>query len=344
MTRSYFAWLDQASPVEQLNCLISGGWIAQAIKVAADLGLADLIADGQHSSEGLAQATGSHPRALYRVLRMLASVGIFTEQGPGQFALTPMAELLRSDSPMSQRGRARFAGSETQWRAWAELGYSVETGKTAFEHVHGMDVWEYRARNPAAAAAFNAAMTSLSLRVARAVADAYDFSGVETVVDVAGGHGAMLATILRAHPRLRGIVMDLPHVAEGAERSIADAGLADRCTVIAGDMFEGVPPGAGLYLLSYIIHDWDDDRSIAILKNCRTAMGPDGKVLLIEEVIQPGDQPSFGKLADLQMLVAAGGQERTEDEYRALAAAAGLTLTRVIPTSAPRSIVELMPR
>lgn len=340
MTGSFFAWLDRESPSEQLNCLISGGWIAQAIRVAADLGIADLIADGMKSSDELAQATGSHPRSLYRVMRMLASVGIFSEREPGQFALTPMAELLRSDSPTSLRGRARFAGGETQWQAWSELRHSVQTGNTAFEYVHGMDVWEYRAQNPAAGAAFNAAMTSLSLQVADAVVEAYDFSGLDVVVDVAGGHGALLTAILHANQGLRGMLTDLPHVAEGAEQAVAEAGLSDRCTVVAGDMFEGVPSGGDRYLLSYIIHDWDDERAIAILKSCRRAMKPDAKVLLIEEIIPPGDQPSFGKLADLQMLVAAGGQERTEDEYRVLCAAAGLRLTRVIPTRVARSIIE----
>jgi hypothetical protein len=343
MTGSFFAWLDQESPGEQLNCLISGGYIAQAITVAADLGIADLIANGQTSSRALAEATGSHPRALYRVLRMLASIGIFSEHDPGQFSLTPMAKLLRSDSPASLRGRARLVGSQEQWRTWGELGYSVKTGKTAFEHVHGMDVWEYRAKHPAAGAAFNAAMTGMSRQVAGAVSDAYDFSGLDTVVDVAGGHGELLMAILRAHPGLRGVVTDLPHVADGAERAVAEAGLGDRCTVVAGDMFEAVPAGGDLYLLSYIIHDWDDEHSIAILENCRKAMKPDAKVLLIEEVIKPGDQPSFGKLGDLQMLVAAGGQERTEEEYGVLCAAAGLELTRVIPTRVPRSIIECEP-
>jgi hypothetical protein len=343
MTGSYFAWLDQATPGDQLNCLISGSWITQAIRVAAELGIADIIANGQTSSDVLAEATGSHPRALYRVLRALASVGIFSEHEPGQFALTPMAELLRSDAPTSLRGRARYAGNPEQWRAWGEFGYSVRTAKTAFEHVHGMDVWEYRAKNPTVGAAFNAAMTSMSLQVAHAVADAYDFSVIDTVVDVAGGHGALLMTILRAHSGLRGILTDLPHVADGAEHAVTEAGLSDRCTVVAGDMFAGVPAGGDLYLLSHIIHDWDDERSIAILERCRQALKPGGKVLLIEEVIKVGDQPSFGKLGDLQMLVAAGGQERTEEEYRALAEAAGLALERVIPTQASRGIVELKP-
>jgi hypothetical protein len=337
---SYFAWLDQASPSEQLNCLISGGWIAQAIGVAAELGIADLLADGPKPSDELAQATGSHPRSLYRLLRMLASVGIFTESQPMTFGLTRMAELLRSHAPRSLRGRARFATSDVQWRAWGQLPYSVQTGQTAFEHVHGMDVWEYRARNPTAGAAFNAAMTSLSLQVAGAVVDAYDFGDQKVIVDVAGGHGALLMSILRANERLRGTVFDLPHVVEGTAQAIEAADLGDRCTAVAGDMFQQVPDGADLYILSNIVHDWDDERSVAILTRCREAMRPDSVLLLLEYVVLPGDTPSHGKLMDLNMLVAAGGQERTEEEYRALCAAAGLRLARVIPTGMSRDIIE----
>jgi hypothetical protein len=343
MTSSYFEWLGHASPNEQLSHLTSGAWVTQAIRVAADLGVADLLAGGSKSSDELARLTGSHPRALYRMLRMLASVGIFSETAPGQFGPTPMSELLRSDAPQSLRGRARYTGSEAQWRVWGHLDHSVRTGETAFEHVHGMDAWTYRAQTPAAAATFNAAMTSISLQVAAAVADAYDFSGIDLVVDVAGGHGAMLTTILRANPGLRGILTDRPQVAAGAKEAIATAALADRCEVVSGDMFEGVPSEGDRYLLSYIIHDWDDERSIVILENCRKAMKPGGKVLILEDVIPRGDVPSIGKLVDLQMLVVPGGQERTEDEYRALCAAAGLTISRVLTTSVSRCVVECEP-
>jgi O-methyltransferase/methyltransferase family protein len=225
MADSYFAWLDKASPSEQLNHLISGGWIAQAIGVAAELGIADLLADGPKPSDELAQATGSHPKALYRMLRALASVGIFSESEPRQFVLTPMAEMLRSDAPRSLRGRVSFTTSDVQRRAWGELRHSVKTGNTAFEFVHGMNVWEYRAKHPAAGAAFNAAMTSLSLQVAGAVVEAYDFGGQKVVVDVAGGHGALLMSILRANGRLRGTVFDLPHVVEGTAQAIEAADL-----------------------------------------------------------------------------------------------------------------------
>jgi hypothetical protein len=343
MGDTYFERLSQAPPIVQVNYLISGGWIAQAVGVAAELGIADLLADGPKTSDELAQATGSHSRALYRLLRTLASIGVFTESAPGRFALTPMAGLLRSDAPMSVRGRARFTTGDVQWPAWGQLRHSVKTGETAFEHVHGMNVWEHRQKHPAAAAEFNAAMTNLGRQVASAVSDAYDFSGFSTVVDVGGGHGAMMMTILRDHQALRGTVFDLPHVAQGTAQAIADAGFSDRCEVLGGDMFEGVPADGELYMLSNIIHGFDDERSIAILENCHKAMKAGGKVLMIEDVIPTGDQPSFGKLMDLNMLVSPGGQERTGDEYRALAQAAGLALTRVIPTYSSRSIVEAEP-
>ncbi len=343
MAQSYFERLSQAPPAAQLNHLISGGWIAQAISVAAELGIADLLAAGPRLSDDLAQATGSHPRALYRLLRTLASVGIFSEVEPGLFGLTPMAELLRSDVPTSLRGRARFTCGDVQWRTWGQLGYSVRTGRPAFEHVHGMDAWEYRVQHPDVNAAFNAAMTSISSQVAGAVVATYDFSGFAKVVDVGGGHGTMLTAILGANPAAQGIVFDQPHVVEGAKEAVVAAGLQDRCEVVAGDMFEGVPTGGDLYVLSYIIHDWDDERSVAILKNCRRAMGAVGTLLLLEAVIPPGNEPSFGKLIDLNMLVSPGGQERTEAEYRALCRVAGFTLTRVIPTSSPRSVIEAKP-
>jgi hypothetical protein len=343
MGQTYFEWLGQAPPVVQVNQLITGGWIAQAIGVAAELGIADLLIDGPKSGDELARATGSHPRALYRLLRALAGVGIFTEVEPEHFGLTPMADVLRSDAPVTLRGLARLVTGDVQWRTWGQLGDSVRTGQPAFERVHGVDFWEYRAQHPEAGALFNAAMTGMSSLVANAVAAAYDFSGAGTVVDVGGGQGAMLIAILRANPELRGVVFDLPHVAAGAETAVTAAGLRERCAIAGGDMFEQVPPGGDIYLLSYIIHDWDDERSVAILTNCRQAMGPGGRLLLIEDVIPPGDTPSHGKLMDLNMLVSLGGQERTEAEYRALCAAAGFTLTRVIPTRSPRSIIEAEP-
>jgi SAM-dependent methyltransferase len=343
MTESYFARLSQESPAVRLQHLIAGYWVSQAVAVAAQVGLADLLADGPRPTAELAEATGAHPRALYRLLRALAGVGVFTEVEPGSFGLTPMAELLRSDAPASLRGMAVYLCGDEHWRAWGHLGYSVRTGHSAFEHLFGTDPWEYRARHPETNAAFNAFMTGLVTQLADAVAAAYDFSGMRAVVDVGGSHGALLVAILRANPGVRGVLFDLPHVAEGAKARLGAAGLSDRCEVVGGDMFEGVPEGGDAYILSRVIHDWDEDRSVAILQQCHRAIAPGGKLLLAEEVIPPGDAPSYGKLSDLNMLVSPGGQERTEAEYRALYEAAGFTLTRVIPTRSRVSVVEGTP-
>jgi len=334
---------SQVSPEAQLSQLISGFRISQAIRVAAELGIADLLANGPKSSTELAQATGSHPRALYRLLRALASIGIFTEVEPERFGLTPMAEALQADAPASQRGMALSVAGDARWRAWAQLGYSVRTGETAFQHVHGMDVWDYLKQHPADNAAFNAAMTSGSALQAAAIVAAYDFSGFGTLMDVAGGHGLLLTTILSANPTLRGILAEQPHVVASARPIIEQSGVADRCKVMEVDFFASVPSGADAYILKWIIHDWGDERALAILKNCGEAIGPDGTLLLAESVIPPGDTPSFGKFLDLQMLAGVGGQERTEQEFRALFEAAGLRLTRIVPTRSPLSVIEGKP-
>jgi O-methyltransferase/methyltransferase family protein len=340
MTQRYFEWLNQASSGVQLQFLMSGHWIAQAIGVAADLGIADLLSKGPKTSGELAIATGSDHQSLYRLMRALASVGVFNEVEPERFALTPIAEGLRADAPASQRDRALQMCSDVQWRTWGQLGYSVRTGQPAFKQVHGMDAWEYRARNPDVDARFNAAMTSLATQVANAIASAYDFSGLGILVDVGGGHGALLVAILRANPRLRAVLFDLPQVAEGAREPLRAAGLLERCDIVGGNMFEEVPAGGDAYVLSRVIHDWNDAHSVTVLANCRRVMTSCNKLLLAEEVLPPGDQPSYGKLTDLNMLVSPGGRERTEAEYRTLYAAAGFELTRVIPTRSRISLIE----
>ena len=340
MAATYFERLSQLPPGVQLDYLIAGGWITQAVGVAAELGIADLLADGPKLSTELAQATGSHPQALYRLLRALASIGVFTEVEPERFGLTPMAEVLRDDAPGSLRGMALFRAEHVQWGPWAQLGHSIRTGQPVFEQVHGVDFWEYFAQHPAASAIFNAAMKGTMGQVADTVAAAYDFSQFSSIVDVGGGHGATLSAILRSNSALQGVVFDLPHVAEGAKEAVRAADLVERCDIVGGDMFEQVPAGGDAYMLSRIIHDWDDERSVAILKNCRRVMGPRARLLLVEEVIPPGDTLSFGKLMDLNMLVSLGGQERTEAEYRALYEAAGFALTQAIPTRSRVSIIE----
>ena len=241
------------------------------------------------------------------------------------------------------RARAILNG-EDWYTAWGGLLESVRTGETAFDRLFGMPAFAYFAANPEAAATFNETMASATEAAAGAVADAYDFAEAGTVVDVGGGIGAFLAGILRAYPRARGVLFDRPNVIGAAGGFLTTAGVADRCEAVAGDFFETVPTDGDIYILSWILHDWDDDRCVAILRNIRRAMADGARLLVAEQVIPPGNQPSLSKLYDLHMLVMTGGRERREDEYRALLAQAGLNLTRIIPTDVPRSIIEALPR
>jgi hypothetical protein len=344
---TYFQWLSQAAPNVQLHHLMSGYWISAAIGVAAELNLADLMAEGARVSTDLARMTGTHPAALYRLLRTLASVGLFTEVEPGHFALTEMGGLLRRDHPQSLHGLTRHACGETQWRRFGALRHSIETGQSVDLYVFGVRISSmstYWADHPEERAIMDAAMRSLAVQMTEAVVRAYDFSPFRTVVDVGGGYGALLAAILGATPGLRGILLDRPEVAEGATRHLAAAGVLDRCKVVGGDMFTEVPRGGDVYVFSRVIHDWDDARATVALRNCRRVIEPRGTLVLVEEVIPPGDAPGFGKLSDLNMLVGPGGQERTEAEYRVLYTAAGFALTQVIPTPSRMSLIVGVPR
>jgi hypothetical protein len=308
-------------------------------QLGVDAGVADLLRDSPCSSDDLAVACGAHAPTLYRLLRALASVGVFTELDGHRFALTPLAELLRSDAPGSMRALGRMYGSE-QYRAWGELLESVRTGQPAFDRTFGASYFDYLARSPEADAIFNAAMTGWTTQVAEAVIAAYDFSGVDTVVDVGGGHGLLLTTILRAHPAMRGVLFERPHVVKGAQQHLQAAGVTDRCATDGGDFFASVTEGGDVYILAQILHDWDDERCGVILANCHRAMHPAGKLLVVEQVLPPANEPSLGKWLALHMLVMLTGRERTEAEYRDLLGAARFDLTRVIPTFSGASIVE----
>jgi hypothetical protein len=327
-------------PRVALERMISAYRTSQAIRAAAALGLADHLKDGPKSSEQLARTTGTHTPSLYRLLRALASVGLVEEDEGGRFRLTPVGAYLRSDVPGSLRASAIALNEPWYHRAWEGLLSSVQTGEVAFGRVHGMGFWEYCARNPEAGAAFNAAMTGGSTERASTFLASYDLSGVGTLVDVGGGQGRLLAAVLAAHPSMRGVLYDRPEVVAGAEAVLREAGVADRCRVAAGDFFEAVPRGGDAYVLSLIIHDWNDERAVAILKSCHRAMAAGKKLLLIERVIAPRGAPDFAAFTDLSMLVLFGGRERTEAEFRALFEAAGFMLTRVIPTSAQWSVIE----
>jgi hypothetical protein len=322
--------------------MLTGYWVSQALAVAARLGVADLVADGPRPATDLAVATRTDAPSLRRLLRALASVGVFTENPPGAFGLTPMAALLRTGTADSMRALALMYSGE-QYRAWGDLLHSVRTGTTAFEHGFGTDYFGYLARHPEADRVFNEAMIGWTAQVAGAVVEAYDFSGLQTVVDVGGGYGTLLTTVLRANPAARGVLFDRPHVAAAAGERLAAAGLEQRCTALGGDFFVEVPAGGDAYVLAQVLHDWDDERCLTILERCRRAMPAHARLLVVELVLPPGEEPSFGKWLDLHMLVMLGARERTAAEYRALLRAAGFEPLRVVPTPAGPSVMEAVP-
>jgi hypothetical protein len=341
MSTSAPALPPQAAAAQLLTQLATGHMVASALQVVLRLGIPDWLARGPRTAAELAHAAGVREDGLYRVLRALASVGVFAETSSRRFALTAAGEVLVSGAPGSMRDMALWVTSPFHFRVYAELMHSVQTGHPAAEKVTGMPVFEYFRTQPELSEIFNDAMTNLSEVVVRVVLDVYDFSGIGVLVDVAGGHGAVLTTILNAYPRMRGVLFDLDHVVAGAWPLIEAMGVNDRCRTESGDFFKAVPVGGDAYIMKHIIHDWDDERAIAILRNIRTAMGGKrGRVILLESVLQPGNAPDFGKIIDLEMMVMPGGRERTADEFRRLFASAGFAMTRVIPTESPLSIVE----
>jgi hypothetical protein len=329
-------------PWQQLTRMITGSWTSRAIYVAARLQIADLLADGPRSAEELAEAAGVAPRPLYRLLRALAGVGVFARDADGRFRLNPLAEPLREGGPDSLRALAVMVGEE-QDRCWDDLFETVRTGETAFDRLYGRPIFDYLGEHAEPAKVFDAAMIGFSGRAMRAALDAYDLSGVGTLADVGGGLGANLAAALSRYPAMRGLLFDRPHVVERARVLLEAAGVAGRCAVEGGDFFKEAPRDADAYVLGHIIHDWDDARAGLILDNLRRAMPAAAKLLLVEYVLPEGDEGSFGKLLDLHMMVAIGGLERTEAEYRRLLAAHGFRLTRVVPTAGDISVVEGVP-
>jgi ubiquinone/menaquinone biosynthesis C-methylase UbiE len=327
-------------PEAFLTQLAFGALMTQALYVAAKLGLADLLAAGPKSVSEMAAATDTHERALHRILRSLAGVGVFRESDPEVFELTPLAGPLRSDAPSSLRNGMIFMGEEWHWRVWGDLLYSVRTGKPGWGRIHGGEVFDYFAVNPEHAEIFNRAMTDMSMATAPAIVEAYDFSGIRTLADIAGGHGYLLAQVLKAHPGMKGILFDMQSVISGADAVLEREGVQGRVEKLSGDFFASVPAGADAYIMKHIIHDWDDQRARKILRNIREVLPPDGKVLIVEAVVPEGNEPHYSKLLDLEMLSSPGGLERTAREYRELLAASGLRLTRIVPTTIPFSIVE----
>jgi hypothetical protein len=329
------------SPAGVLQQMLGGPTAASLLYVAAELGLADLVADGHRTSAELAARTGADPDALRRVLRGLAALGVFGQSADGRLELTALGDCLRADAPGSLRTTARLMGHPIVQRAWAALPAAVMGGGVAFELALGADFGAYAGGRPELASLFHAFMGGITAGVAPAVVAGYDFAAFRTLVDVGGGAGTLLRAVLRAHPAARGTIVDLPHARAQAEPAIAADGLSDRCRFLAGDFFVEVPAGADAYLLKSVIHDWDDEQSIAILRVCRCAMGPSSRLLLVERMLpDDGSVDVEVVMSDLTMMTMTTGRERTEAEYRRLLELAGLRLRRIVDTGAGPSVLE----
>lgn len=332
----------EVSPVMALNQLITSTWISQAIYVAASLGIADLLKDGARSIEDLAQASDTQPVPLYRFLRALASVGVFTEVTPYHFGLTEMAYYLQSDVPNSLRYISMMLSDQWHWNAWGDVMHVVKTGQPAMQHLYQVNnTFEFLSKNAESGDVFNTAMVGWAETVHTACIEAYDFSGIETIVDIAGGYGTLISAILNAHPDMRGILFDQPHVVAKADDLLTSRGVRDRCETVGGNFFEAVPSSGDAYIMSHILHDWGDHECIRFLQNIRQAMPAHGKLLVVDQVVPTGDTPHFSKLMDICMMIMyVAGKERTEAEFQALFQAAGFQLLRILPTRSPMSILE----
>ena len=330
-------------PHAQLIQMATAPWAFRLVYVAAELKLPDLLAAGARSAGELAPAMGAHAASLHRVLRALASLGLLTEGAEGRFALTALGTALRSGAPGSARATVLTLGAPWFAHPLEQLLYSVQTGKPAFDKIYGVPAFDWLGKHPDEASLFSETMVGFHGMEPPAVAAAYDFSGLRTIVDVGGATGNLLATILSRYPELRGILFDLPHVVRDAPALLRERHVMDRVRIESGSFFERVPAGADAYLLSHVIHDWSEEQCLAILGHCRRAMKAGNRLLIIEMVLPPGDTPHPGKLLDIVMLSLPGGQERTEPEYRALLDRAGFRMARVVPTESAVSIVEAFP-
>jgi hypothetical protein len=334
---------SQQAGTEQMLQIISGFWISRAVYVIAKLGIPDLMKTGSKTASELAAETKMHAPSLFRVLRALASVGVLSSEDDGRFGLTPVSETLVSDAPGSLRWFAVSELGQEHYPAWGNLMQSVKTGEIAFDQFFGMDIWKYFNQNPEDAAVFNNSMSAVTAATNEAIGKLYDFSGFYTLVDVGGGHGGLITSILKANPKLKGVLFDAAEVIEGARPKIGEAGLGDRCETVSGDFFKAVPGGGDAYIMKWIIHDWNDQQAITILRNCRTHMQPNSRLILVDCVVPESNEPHFSKFIDLNMLVMTGGKERTAKEFEEILGAAGFKLIRVIPTDLPTSIIEAQP-
>jgi hypothetical protein len=329
-------------PFVSMLQMLHGLHFSTCISCLAQLGIPDLVEAGPQSAEELAAQVGAHPQALHRLMRATASIGVLSEDADGKFSQTPLSAVLRGNVTPSARGFAMMGAREWHMRGWEHLEYSVRTGKTALDQVYGKSLFEYLSSHPTEAQIFNETMTGLSMMDSPAIAESYSFDGIRSIVDVGGGHGLLLANVLQRNPQMRGTLYDLPHVIEGARNGPLQPVL-DRCTLTSDDMFASVPGGADAYMMKHVIHDWPDEVCVKILASCRKGVNPGGKLLVADSVIQPGNEFSFGKIMDIQMMLFPGGLERTQEQFHELLAASGRRLNRVIPTAAPESIVEAVP-
>ncbi|HEY6185733.1 MAG TPA: methyltransferase [Terriglobales bacterium] len=329
-------------PLQQLMNIATAYVPNAALWVVAELNVADLLAKGARPVEELAKKTNTNEDALYRSLRLLAMTGIFVETQPRHFALTRPAELLRTDHPQSMRDMVVWIGDPFHYKIASALMHSVKTGQPTVEHVTGKPAFEYFSADALELDRFHRAMTTMSTMAIFPAIEAYDFSSYRNIVDVGGGHGFALCTILQKCPDTHGVLFDMHDIIPGGERRIKENSLERRCKTASGDFFQSVPEGGDLYFMKHIIHDWEDDKAITILQNCRKALQgqPNGKVVLLEFVVPAGNEPHMSKIIDIEMLFFPGGKERTEGEFRELFAKAGLRMTRIVPTKSPFSVIE----
>jgi hypothetical protein len=329
------------APNELIMQLTTGYVVTAALYATTKLGIPDLLQDGPRSVKELATASGANEDALYRALRALASAGVFQETTPRVFASTPAAETLRANAPNSMRDALLWIADPFHFRVFAEMPHALQNGQTVVERVVGKPIFEYFTEDPAESEVFNRAMTYFSAALIPAVLEVYDFSYLngKTLVDVAGGHGYVLTAILQKYPQIHGVLFDLEHVVAGAHPHISKLNLKDRCATAHGDFFKAVPPGDA-YIMKNIIHDWNDEQAATILKCCHRASPQHAKVILVETVIPPGNDPHMGKWLDLEMLLMAGGRERSDDQFRALFTQAGFRLTKIQCTNSPMCVIE----
>jgi cyclopropane fatty-acyl-phospholipid synthase-like methyltransferase len=324
-------------PEDQMMQWITSKWITGPIRVAAELGIADLLLDKPLSVEALAQKTDTHAPTLYRLLRALSAVGIFSEAGERTFELTPLAQCLCSGA---MRPLALMFLSDWHDKAWSELAHSVRTGKPGFDRAFGKGTFEWMEENPEARNILDQGQGLKAMGFAHAVMEAFDFSDFSSICDIGGGQGTFLTQLLARYPRLTGMVADLPGAVAAAEKSLAEANLQDRCRAIAYDFLKETPPVCDAYFLVNILHDWEDEICRQILKNISQAMTADSKLWVVEYLIEPGPGFSVAKLLDIEVLVMGGGRERTIDEFKDLLSSAGLAVSKVIPTSRGVAVME----